>query len=481
MSLSRAAVSWPECYEAGAEFQSGSLAGADLTGANLDGAWFSGSNLTGADLTDADLARVSLQASTITGTTLAGATMTGAGSFGLVGVPASLPTNWLLSDGYLVGPTAYLRDAGISGANLAGADLDGATCKARASLPRTSQAQGSPVPTWSSLSSASSLELPRRCPQTGRSQAGALSGPERTSRSPTSMGPISQAWTSPGRTSTGRTSPARILAGASLASATLFFTNLSGAELATTELSGVLSSEVSGSPGSLPASWQLVDGSLFGPGAFVEAFSASDLELAGVDLAGATLLNVQLDGSNLVGADLAGARLTSVDFQGVDLHGADLSDVRSALIYGVPKALPADWALVDGYLIGPSADLKGDYLAHVDLSSHDVAGADLAGANLAAGNLVKADLADSDLDGANLTGANLTGANLSGADLARAMLAKVLWRSTICPDGTRSTDDHGTCLGHLGELCPSASGESETSPGPIVALHRPQAVTNLAI
>jgi hypothetical protein len=41
-------------------------------------------------------------------------------------------------------------------------------------------------------------------------------------------------------------------------------------------------------------------------------------------------------------------------------------------------------------------------------------------------------------------------ADLTGADLARATgLATVTWSSTICPDGTNSDANGGTCLGHL--------------------------------
>jgi uncharacterized protein YjbI with pentapeptide repeats len=76
---------------------------------------------------------------------------------------------------------------------------------------------------------------------------------------------------------------------------------------------------------------------------------------------------------------------------------------------------PPSWGLVDGYLIGPVANLTGA----------DLAGADLSGFTL--------------LD-ANLTNANLSGANLSG----------VAWSNTTCPDGTNSNVDGGTCVNNLG-------------------------------
>ena len=72
------------------------------------------------------------------------------------------------------------------------------------------------------------------------------------------------------------------------------------------------------------------------------------------------------------------------DLSSADLSGAYLVGVKSGgiTVTGTPPTLPTDWQLINGYLIGP--------------------GADLVGANL---------------DGANLNGANLDGANLYGAEL----------------------------------------------------------------
>ena len=46
--------------------------------------------------------------------------------------------------------------------------------------------------------------------------------------------------------------------------------------------------------------------------------------------------------------------------------------------------------------------------------------------------------------------ANLTGTNLQGATgLKSATLTNVVWNKSTCPDNTTSTQDGGTCLGHL--------------------------------
>ena len=109
---------------------------------------------------------------------------------------------------------------------------------------------------------------------------------------------------------------------------------------------------------------------------------------------------------------------------------------------------------VNGYYIGPGADLTDSNLLGADLRYADLSGADLRNANLLGADLRYADLSGADLTGADLSGAtftgvisgnitgtptllspyimaggyivgpyaNLTGADLSGADLSGADL-----------------------------------------------------------
>ena len=60
---------------------------------------------------------------------------------------------------------------------------------------------------------------------------------------------------------------------------------------------------------------------------------------------------------------------------------------------------------VNGYMIGPGADLR-----RADLFGADLEGVDLSGADLNEANLYEADLNGADLGGALLSGVNLTGA-----------------------------------------------------------------------
>jgi uncharacterized protein YjbI with pentapeptide repeats len=212
-------------------------------------------------------------------------------------------------------------------------------------------------------------------------------------------------------------------------------------------LAGVSSGGITGTP-VLPAGWILVDGYLVGPQANLTDASLSSADLAGADLAGTELSGAALSGvssggitgtpsslpigwllvegylvgpqANLTNAGLVDAVLTNSDLNGTNLTGADLSGVVSGGITPFPAYLPADWTFVAGYLLGPSA------------------------------NLTSADLSNVDLGPADLTGANLTDADLDNANLTAADLSGVIWSNTTCPDGTNSNNDADTCTNDLG-------------------------------
>ena len=75
---------------------------------------------------------------------------------------------------------------------------------------------------------------------------------------------------------------------------------------------------------------------------------------------------------------------------------------------------------VNGYSIGPGADLSGAILRIADLRGADLSGADLSGADLEYADLSYADLRYADLSRADLRRAVLWGADLSGANLSNA-------------------------------------------------------------
>jgi hypothetical protein len=123
------------------------------------------------------------------------------------------------------------------------------------------------------------------------------------------------------------------------------------------------------------------------------------LDLSGLNLSGADLVDADLSGANLVGADLFDANLSGADLVGANLSGANLFD--------------AD-------LLG--ADLVGANLRGADLFDANLSGANLLSANLLEANLREANLREANLREANLFGADLLGADLVGADLREADL-----------------------------------------------------------
>jgi uncharacterized protein YjbI with pentapeptide repeats len=105
----------------GAVLTDAALAGLDLPGVQLGSADLAGANLSGADLDQAQFG-----GSTLSGTQLAGANLDGVESGGITGTPASLPANWQLRSGFLLGPDVDLINASLAGDNLSDLDLAGA-------------------------------------------------------------------------------------------------------------------------------------------------------------------------------------------------------------------------------------------------------------------------------------------------------------------------------------------------------------------
>ena len=367
-----------------ADWASCDLDGASLTHADLIDADLAGATFASANLTDADVIDANLS-----GTDLSTATLTGIFSGGGSGTPM-LPANWEDVDSYLVGPGADLTTVDLAGAALEGADLAGTNL-------------------WSTN-------------LTGADMAGAN------------------------------------LTGANMTTALMTGTDITKADFSGVTLTGVQSSALVGSPVNMPSGWSLVDGYLIG----LEA-NLAGADLAHASLTGMTLTGAFLQGANLTDADLAGDTLNgtflySADLSGADLSGTDLSDaylagsgggrVESGGIIASPApSLPADWMLVDGYLIGPLASLAGA----------DLAGADLAGADLDDAVLSGSDLSGSDLSGADLEYAALDHASLLNATVTGANFQIVYWLDTICPNGVNSNKYIAGCFSQLNTTPPAAA------------------------
>lgn len=352
-------VNWSGCDKSNADLLDANLllanlGGANLNGANLSSAELSGANLSGANLTNADLTTAYLTNADLTGANLTGANLTYADLTG-----------------------ANLSNVNLTGANLTGAILSGATL--------TGVVSGGITGTPSALPAGWALV----------NGYGYLVGP--------------------GANLTGAD-----LSGANLTNANLKRAALDGANLTGATLTGVVSGGITGTPSALPVGWMLFYGNLLGPGANLSGLNLSGLivnnpNLSGANLTNAILVGTELYGGNLSGADLSGANLSLSNFFGVNLTGANLSSANLSAFLAVgitgtpPPALPAGWALVMGYLIGPGANTYFANLSGADLTNFNLSGAIFWNANLTGTNLSGANLANAFLGGADLTGATLTG------------------------------------------------------------------------
>ena len=185
---------------------------------------------------------------------------------------------------------------------------------------------------------------------------------------------------------------------------------------------------------------------------------------------------------------LTDATLTKAKLGGANFTAATLNGVITGSATGAPGVLPSYWEFVNGYLVGPQANLKDANLANATLSFAHLAGANLDGAKLAGANLygvrsgnitttpaslpsgwtlvsgyllgpgrpdwcaaaAGSDMSGADLVYANLDDAVLVNANLTGADLAFAILTGATPRGACSSMRTSTTPNLGgarTCVG----------------------------------
>ena len=113
--------------------------------------------------------------------------------------------------------------------------------------------------------------------------------------------------------------------------------------------------------------------------------------------------------------------------------------------------------------------LQGDHILRSDFAEVQLRNADLrnldivyinwflgdfSGANFSDGHIGESSFYDTNLQGTDFTGAMLEdvdfiGSDLSGADLSVLSHNGVTWTATICPDGTNSEENGGTCWNNI--------------------------------
>jgi uncharacterized protein YjbI with pentapeptide repeats len=222
--------------------------------------------------------------------------------------------------------------------------------------------------------------------------------------------------------------------GSNFTGADLHGANISAADFDGSTFADIMSGGLTDSQApTLPRDWTLTHGWLTGPG----GMNFDGLNMTGVNLTNLNLSDSQFVKTNLTDANLSNTNFADDDIQSANFTGVTWPNVESGGITGKPAALPTQWTLVDGYLIGPQAGLVS---------------ADLSGANLTG-----ADLSDADLYLGTLENANLTNADLFGASLAVVDITGVIWSNTICPDGSNSDNDFGTCASNITDLPPTAN------------------------
>ena len=158
----------------------------------------------------------------------------------------------------------------------------------------------------------------------------------------------------------GATLTAADLRNANFTAARLTNAKLGGAVMYGAKLFGIRSGGIVGTPEALPStSWKLLHGYLVGPTA---------------NLSGATLTNLSMAGATLSYVRLTGAKIAGTQFAGADLRG-----IISGGLVGSPASVPATWAVTNGYLVGPLADLGGANLTNANLTGVSLANANLVG------------------------------------------------------------------------------------------------------
>ena len=245
--------------------RAGALLGptADLTGVNL-----SGSDLTGVDLSGANLTDVGLQGATLTGADLTGAILTGAVAQGLHGCP-TLGAGWVCGGGFLIGPGVNLAWTSIEGLDLTGVDLSGANLTGAALTSDNLATANLSQATLTDVNSSGLTGTPR-LPSGFALLGGHLVGPTAQLAWDDLHG-LSFAGVDltgadlVGVNLSGSDLTGVDLSGANLSGAVLDGTVLDGAALGTATLTGVTSSDIQGTPTSLPPGWVLEAGQLKGP------------------------------------------------------------------------------------------------------------------------------------------------------------------------------------------------------------------------
>jgi uncharacterized protein YjbI with pentapeptide repeats len=203
-----------------------------------------------------------------------------------------------------------------------------------------------------------------------------------------------------------------VLAGADLSKANFSRAKLAGCDLLGARLAGANMSGVSAAGAKfIQIDLKATEANANNPDAMPD-MDLAGLQFAGADLTKAIFLQCQVDGADFSGARLGQAVFLTAAGSQVNFSGADLENLR------VVKDSRLDKANFTGAKL-QKANLRG-----TDLSGSVFVGANLTDADLSETRLARANLRDVDAANLRLAKADLSGADLSGANLRQATLQK---------------------------------------------------------
>jgi len=337
-------------------FSGGDFSGFNLTKSNFVNCNFTNANLHNVNFSQANLAHATLTGADLSGTIFAGATILQSPTGGLTGTPASLPSGYSLTVGYLVGPHAFLSHADLRGANLAGVNLFKATMTATRSGGITGTPSALP-PSW--VLAKGFLFGPNAI-VTGADVSGVnLSNSRLTgvvsgdlTGTPSAL-PLDFLLRGGYLVGPGANLSNVNFNGISLADAKLFKANLTGANVATaSSLSGISSGSVVGTP-TLPSSWRNINGVLVGAGANLAGNDLTGADLRSLDLSGADFTGAILQRANLQGATLANTTFDGADITDANFTNTDPTTASSTGLVGTTSLLPTNWLIIDASFAAP--------------------------------------------------------------------------------------------------------------------------------
>jgi uncharacterized protein YjbI with pentapeptide repeats len=222
-----------------------------------------GANLSEVDFTTADLSNINLAGVNLNSAKLADANLTRIRSGSINGVPSTLPSGWVIRSGFLIGETANLANANLSGLDLSNTNLNQVDLSgSRMDSVNLADAYLAGA-NLANVKSSKIAGTPANLPAHWELSSGYLIGP-------------------------GASFEGVDFGQANLSYVNMAGTNISGARLDRVTMNGIRSGNILGIPSSLPDGWNLIGGYLIGPNADLRGASLQGLDLSGAVLDGVT-------------------------------------------------------------------------------------------------------------------------------------------------------------------------------------------------